>query len=141
MKKKLAYLGFGIIFGFTLSRVGASDYDLIYTMFTGENFKLAFVLLTAIITAAIGMRVLIMTGKKDYKGEAIDIKKKPLGKNNIYGGIIFGIGWAICGACPGTVLAQVGEGKVLGLATMIGLVIGTYLYALWTEKSSTLSAK
>ncbi len=135
MKKKIAFLCFGIIFGFTLSRVGASEYDLIYTMFTGQNLKLALVILTAIIVGAIGMRILNLTGNKDYKGNSLKIKKKPLNKYNVYGGIIFGIGWAISGACPGTVLAQVGEGKMLGLCTMAGLVLGTYIYSLIVEKS------
>lgn len=135
MKKKITFLCFGIIFGFTLSRVGASEYDLIYTMFTAENLKLARVILTAIIIGAIGMRILNLTGNKDYKGNSLEIKKKPLNKYNVYGGIIFGIGWAISGACPGTVLAQVGEGKLLGLFTMAGLALGTYIYALISEKN------
>ncbi|MEL7569853.1 MAG: DUF6691 family protein [Eubacteriaceae bacterium] len=138
MKKKIAFLCFGIIFGFTLSRVGASEYDLIYTMFIGENFKLALVILTAIIVGAIGMRILNLAGNKDYKGDSIIIKKKPLNKYNIYGGIIFGIGWAISGACPGTVLAQVGEGKLLGLFTMAGLALGTYIYAMIAEKNHNI---
>ncbi len=138
MKKKIAFLCFGIIFGFTLSRVGASEYDLIYTMFTAENLKLALVILTAIIIGAVGMRLLILNGGKDYKGKSLEIKKKPLNKYNVYGGIIFGIGWAISGACPGTVLAQVGEGKLLGLFTMAGLALGTYIYALIAEKNHNI---
>lgn len=138
MKKKIAFLCFGIIFGFTLSRVGASEYDLIYTMFTAENLKLALVILTAIVVGAVGMRLLIFNGGKDYKGNSLEIKKKPLNKYNVYGGIIFGIGWAISGACPGTVLAQVGEGKLLGLFTMAGLALGTYIYALIAEKNHNI---
>jgi uncharacterized membrane protein YedE/YeeE len=135
MKKNGQYLLFGSVFGFILSRVGASDYDLIFRMFTGEDLKLAYVIITAIVTAGIGMRVLKRTGSVGRDGKPITISKKPLDiRKNILGGAVFGLGWAISGACPGTVLAQVGEGKLLGMATMLGMVLGTYFYALMAEK-------
>ncbi len=138
MLKKVGYLLFGILFGFALSRVGASDYNLIYSMFTGENFKLALVIVTAIVTAAIGMRILVLKGNRGFKGQKITVSKKPFNKYNAFGGIIFGIGWAISGACPGTVLAQVGEGKILGIFTMAGMILGTYIYALAAEKNPNM---
>ena len=138
MLKKIAYLLFGIIFGFALSRVGASDYNLIYNMFTGKDFKLALVIVTAIATAAILMKILALRGNRGFKGQKITVNKKKLNKYNFYGGIIFGIGWAISGSCPGTVLAQVGEGKILGIFTMIGLAAGTYVYALIAEKNPNI---
>lgn len=135
MKKNGQYLLFGSVFGFILSRVGASDYDLIFRMFTGEDLKLAYVIITAIVTAGIGMRALKRTGSVGRDGKPITISKKPLDiRKNILGGAVFGLGWAISGACPGTVLAQVGEGKLLGMATMLGMVLGTYFYALMAEK-------
>lgn len=135
MAKNMQYLLFGSIFGFALSRVGASDYDLIFTMFTGENLKLAYVIITAILTAGAGMAVLKRLGMKGYGGTPITQSKKPLQvKLNILGGAIFGLGWAVTGACPGTVLAQVGEGKLLGLVSMTGMVLGTYAYALMQER-------
>lgn len=135
MAKNMQYLLFGSIFGFVLSRVGASDYDLIFTMFTGENMKLAYVIITAILTAGAGMAVLKRLGMKGYGGTPITLSKKPLQvKLNILGGAIFGLGWAVTGACPGTVLAQVGEGKLLGLVSMTGMVLGTYAYALMQER-------
>ena len=136
MNRNLKYLLFGLVFGFTLSRVGASDYNLIFLMFAGKDFKLAYVILSAIIVAAIGMRFLAMKGYKGYKGLDITVKKKPLNRNTIIGGMIFGVGWGISGACPGTVLAQVGEGKLLGLITMLGMILGTYAYALLNERKS-----
>jgi len=136
--RRLVFLIFGIIFGFALSRVGASDYNLIFAMFTGENFKLALVIITAILTAALVMRILALIGNRGLKGEQIVVNKKPLNKHTVYGGIIFGVGWAISGACPGTVLAQVGEGKILGLFTMLGLIAGTYMYALIAQKNPNM---
>ncbi len=134
MKKKLEYLIAGILFGFTLSRSGASEYDMIHQMFTGENLKLALLMGTAIITAMIGMRILKLLGNKDIEGREIKISKKPLKKYAPIGGALFGIGWAVTGACPGTVLAQLGEGKVLALFTLLGMMTGTYIYALLAEE-------
>ena len=136
--RNFAFLGFGGVFGFALSRVDASNYDLIFNMFTGENLKLAWVIMTAIVIAFAGMRLLSAMGGKGLDGQAIKVSQKPLNKFTVVGGMIFGMGWAIAGACPGTVLAQIGEGKVLGLFTFAGMVVGTYLYAVMVEKYPSL---
>lgn len=136
MVKKTGYLLTGIFFGFTLSRSGASDYNFIYHMFTGENLKLALLMGTAIVVGAIGMMVLKALGNKDIRGREIKINRKPLNKHTVIGGILFGVGWAVSGACPGTVLAQIGEGKVLGLFAFLGMLFGTYLYALMASSDT-----
>lgn len=134
MIKKIGYLLAGLLFGFTLSRSGASEYNFIYYMFTGENLKLALLMGTAVVVGTIGMRLLKARGNKDVNGREIQINRKPLNKYTVIGGILFGIGWAVTGACPGTVLAQIGEGKILGVFTFAGMLFGTYLYALKNEK-------
>lgn len=138
MLKKIGYLLAGIFFGFVLSRTGASDYNFIHQMFTGENLKLALLMATAIATGAIGIQVLRLTGNKDVHGKEIQINKKPMNKYTVIGGSLFGLGWAVTGACPGTVLAQIGEGKLLGLFTLLGMVFGTFVYAIVAEKNSQL---
>lgn len=130
MIKKTGFLLTGIFFGFTLSRTGASDYNFNYYMFTGENLKLILIMGTAVVVGAIGMMVIKALGNKDIRGREIALNIKPFNKNTVIGGILFGVGWAVSGACPGTVLAQIGEGKVLGLFTFLGMLFGTYLYAL-----------
>ena len=106
-----------------------------HKMFTAEDLKLAYVIITAILTAGVSMRVLARLGMKGRGGAPINVSKKPLQmKKNIIGGTIFGLGWAISGACPGTVLAQAGEGKLLGLVTMFGMILGTFLYAVMAER-------
>lgn len=138
MVKKIGYLLAGVFFGFSLSRSGASDYNFIYYMFIGENLKLALLMGTAIVVGAIGMLILKALGNKDVTGKEIKINRKPLNKYTVIGGSLFGVGWAVSGACPGTVLAQIGEGKVLGIATFLGIMCGTYLYALTAEKKPKL---
>jgi uncharacterized protein len=138
MIKKIGYLAAGIVFGFALSRSGASDYNYIYRMFTGEDLKLALLMGTAIVVGMIGMTVLKLFGNKDIKRNKIKINRKPFNRYTVIGGILFGMGWAITGACPGTVLAQIGEGKILGLFTFLGMVFGTFIYALAAEKKPDL---
>lgn len=138
MRRKIGYLLAGVFFGFTLSRSGASDYNYIYHMFTGENLKLALLMVTAITVGAIGMILLKALGNKDVQKKEIKINRKPLNKYTVIGGILFGTGWAVTGACPGTVLAQIGEGKVLGLVTFLGMLSGTFVYARIAEKNPKL---
>lgn len=129
---------FGFVFGFALSRVEASDYALIYGMFSGEDLKLAWVMITAILVGWVGMRYLKWLGLKTAKGEDIQIQKKPLKNYHLLGAVLFGAGWAMSGACPGTVLAQIGEGRFWGIWTFIGLLAGTYAYAILFEKVERL---
>ena len=138
MNKKIGFLGFGALFGFTLSRVGASDYSLITGMFIGKDLKIAWVIITAIIIGAVGMQILKRVEKPVRSGEALKISHKKLGRFSLLGGAVFGLGWGITGACPGTVLAQLGEGKIFGFFTFLGMICGTYIYALLKEKNAEL---
>ncbi len=138
MNKKLGFLGFGTLFGFALSRVGASEYDLIVGMFVGEDYTLVGVIVTAIIVGTIGMQVLKKSKQRTISGEPLNISYKKLGPWSLLGAAIFGLGWGISGACPGTVLAQLGEGKLYGFFTFAGMIFGTYIYARLKEKHESL---
>lgn len=138
MKKKLSFLGFGLIFGFALSRVGASDFNLIFDMFVLENMTLPGVMLTAIVVGFISMRIFAYQKTRTRSGAPLKISEKKLGKWGLAGALLFGLGWGMSGACPGTVLAQLGEGKLLGFATFTGMIIGTYIYALLKERITEL---
>jgi len=138
MDKKIGFLVFGILFGFTLSRVGASEYDLIVGMFIGQDFKLVGVIVTAIIVGAIGMQVLKRFSRPVKNGETLQISRKELKKWSLLGAALFGIGWGMSGACPGTVLAQLGEGKIFGFFTFAGMIFGTFIYARLKENRPDL---
>jgi len=97
MGKKFGLFGFGIIFGFALSRVGASDFDLIFRMFTGQDYKIAWVILMAILVGFIGMRILQRQKKSTKSGEPLKISHKKLGKWSLWGAALFGIGWGMAG--------------------------------------------
>lgn len=127
-----------MLFGFALSRVRAADYNYIYNMFTGTDLTLALVIVTAIIVGAVGMRLLAMNQYRGFRGQPIEVNKKELTKYTALGGAIFGIGWGMSGACPGTLMAQIGEGSLMGLVTLTGAILGTYAYAMLKEKVKDL---
>ena len=138
MDKKLGFLGFGILFGFALSRVGASDFDLILGMFLGADYTLVGVIGTAVVVGFIGMQLIKKFEQPTISGESLKISYKELKPWSLVGAGIFGLGWGISGACPGTVLAQLGEGKVFGFFTFAGMIVGTYIYARLKEERPEL---
>lgn len=124
----LRYLLFGLLFGFALSRSGATDYDAIAGMFLLQDLRLMGVIGVAILLAAPAfawLRRRRIAGPIDC---AISLKPKPRKAGNIVGGLLFGAGWALTGTCPGTGLAQLGEGKLVAGFTIAGMLVGTLLY-------------
>ena len=130
---RFASLLFGTVFGFILSRARATDYDAIAGMFRLQDLHLMGVIGVAIGVNALGLWLLRRSGARALTGEAIEMKPKPMKKGMFAAGLIFGVGWALSGACPGTALAQIGEGKMYGIFTVAGILAGTWLYGVITE--------
>jgi uncharacterized membrane protein YedE/YeeE len=125
---------FGILFGFVLSRARATDYDTIAGMFRLTDLHLMLVIGGAIATAALGLWVLRRRGNLTASGQPVEMRRKPWHRGAIWGGLVFGAGWALSGACPGTSLVQVGEGKLVALFTVAGILVGTYAYG-WVRSN------
>jgi uncharacterized membrane protein YedE/YeeE len=117
-------LPFGIAFGFVLSRAGATEYDAIHGMFLLTDLHLVGVIATAIALAALGFAAIRRWSVRTPGEEPIALVKKPMTPTLLGGAVIFGVGWALSGTCPGTALAQIGEGKLAALATFAGILIG-----------------
>ncbi|MEQ8168647.1 MAG: DUF6691 family protein [Candidatus Eremiobacterota bacterium] len=132
-------LFFGILFGFILSRVGATQYDLIANMFLLKNLHLMGVIGGGVVVGAIGIQIIKRAHLKTITGEEIKISPKDRHWGNVIGGLIFGIGWGITGSCPGTILTQLGEGKLAALFTLAGMILGTYLFGLLYPKLEHLA--
>lgn len=119
----------GITFGFLMSRAGATTFDYHAQMFLFIDMQLMKVIGTAVVVAMIGVFLL-----KKYHVQAlttgmeVDFVKKPYQQGLVAGAFLFGIGWAMTAACPGTVPAMLGEGKISALFTLIGLLLGTMAY-------------
>src|SRR5262245_2030480 len=119
---------FGVLFGFVRSRGRVTDYDVIAAMFRLAEVHLFGVIGSAIATTALGFWLLRRAGNTTMSGTPIEVRRKPWQRGAIWGGLLLGAGWALSGACPGTSLAQLGEGKVVALFTVAGILLGTYLY-------------
>jgi hypothetical protein len=121
------HLAFGLAFGFILVRAGATAYEAIAGMFRLEDLHLVGVIGVAIATAALGFALMRRAGVRAWSGEALALAPKPMQKGLVLGGLLFGAGWAIAGTCPGTSLAQIGEGRLAGVFTFAGILLGAWL--------------
>ncbi len=127
------FLVLGGLFGFLLSRAGATTYDFYAQLFLFQNFQLVWVIGVA---AGLGAVVNTLARRKHstkpmasiLTQETLDFTGKPYTKTLVPGSVIFGLGWGLAGACPGTALAMLGEGKLGSILTITGFFIGTYLY-------------
>ena len=117
------YLVLGTLFGFILSRSGAADYDFIQGMFLFTNFQLYGIIGAAVAITAPGLWLLKRFGHTLF-GRPLAIELKPGHRGNIYGGVLFGIGWSIAGMCPGPIWVNIGEGKVYAIAALAGALVG-----------------
>ena len=127
--KKYSFLLFGTLFGFLLSRAGATTYDFYAKLFLFEDLQLLWIIATAATVGAIGVRLFKKFKVKSMMDQVpVTFIGKPNKPDLIPGSLIFGMGWGLAGACPGTVLAMLGEGKLGALFTIAGILVGTFLY-------------
>jgi hypothetical protein len=124
----LIYSVFGIFFGIVLTKAEVISWFRIQAMFQFKEPHMYLIIGSAVVTGAIIIRIFKILNVKSVNGEALDFTPKPFHKGFIIGGIIFGIGWAITGACPGPIYAQVGTGAYPAVITLAGAIFGAYLY-------------
>ena len=109
----------GLLMGFSLSRMGFSDFAEVHRMFTFADLRLTASFATAVLLIAIAFR---------WLGAAREHAPRRLHPGTIPGGLLFGAGWALCGACPSIAWVQLGEGQWLAAVTIAGLLLGTLAY-------------
>jgi uncharacterized membrane protein YedE/YeeE len=110
---------FGVLFGFSLSRIGFSDYDELHKMFVFADWRMFFTFAGGLVLATLLFQV-VFRGRFQLS--------RPLHKGSILGGVLFGVGWALAGGCPSIPLVQLGEGKMVALFTVGGIVVGMLLF-------------
>jgi uncharacterized membrane protein YedE/YeeE len=120
------YLVLGTIFGFTLSRSGAADYDFVQAMFLFKNLQLYGIMGSAVVLAAPGLWWIQRRGRT-VSGSPIHVELKPLNRGTIVGSLFFGVGWSMAGMCPGPIFVNLGEGKIYALAALAGALTGVAL--------------
>jgi uncharacterized protein len=132
--KTIKYLLAGILFGIVLIKSEVVSWFRIQEMFRLQSFHMYGVIGSAVATGLISVLLIKKFNIKTIEGENIIIPEKKFRQGNIYGGLIFGFGWAITGACPGPLFAQIGAGVTVTLITLFSAVAGTWCYGWLSDK-------
>ena len=128
------YMVIGIIFGIVFVKAEIISWFRIQEMFRLQSFHMYGVIGTAVVVGLISIQLIKRFNIKTLSGEKVVIPNKTFHKGQIYGGLIFGLGWAITGACPGPLFAQIGSGFLAITVTFISAIAGTWLYGALKDK-------
>ena len=127
--KLLKFFLTGVFFGIVLSKSQAVSWYRIFEMFKFQSFHMYGIIGSAVVVGIILFQLIKATKMKAITGEPIKFIPKKRGKyRNIFGGIIFGFGWALAGACPGPMFVLLGKGVLAIAVVLLGAIIGAFLY-------------
>jgi uncharacterized membrane protein YedE/YeeE len=128
----LWYLGLGCLFGIVLVKSEVVAWYRIHEMFRFQSFHMYGVLGSAVGVAAVALAALKRAGASSLTGEPICVATKELGRGSRYwlGGALFGVGWALTGACPGPLFALIGSGSSVFVVVALSAIAGTWAYGL-----------
>ena len=130
----LKYLAFGVLFGIVLIKSEVVSWFRIQEMFRLQSFHMFGVIGSAVVVGAISVFLIKKFKIKTIRGEEIILSDKTFNKGQIYGGLLFGFGWAMTGACPGPLFAQLGYGAAAVSVTILMAIFGTWIYGKFREK-------
>lgn len=131
---QLKYLMAGVMFGILLVKSEVISWFRIQEMFRLQSFHMYGVIGSAVVTGIISIWLIKRFNVKTIYGEKIEISPKKFNKGQIYGGLLFGFGWALTGACPGPIYAQIGTGATVIIVTLLSAIAGTWVYGLLRDK-------
>ena len=129
--KTFRFILIGFIFGVVLTKSEAVSWYRIYEMFQFHSFHMYGIITVAMATGVIGLQIFKRNQIKNSDGEAITIADKEKGSFRYWiGGLFFGLGWALVGACPGPIFILLGAGFLPVIIILVGALLGTFLYGL-----------
>jgi len=124
------FLLIGIFFGIILIKSEVVSWFRIQEMFHFQSFRMYGIIGSAVVVGIISVLMIKRFRVKSIEGERIEIPRKVFSKGQVYGGLLFGLGWAVTGACPGPLFAQIGAGTTIVIITLASAVAGTWFYGL-----------
>ena len=130
----LKYAVVGIVFGIVFVKAEIISWFRIQEMFRLQSFHMYGVIGTAVVVGAISVFLIKKFNVKTIHGEKIVIADKEFNKGQVYGGLLFGLGWALTGACPGPLFAHIGAGFYAILVVIASAVAGTWTYGYFRDK-------
>lgn len=128
------YLLVGIAFGIAFVKAEIVSWFRIQEMFRLQSFHMYGVIGTAVVVGMISVWLIKRFGVKTIYGEPIEFHPKKFNRGQIYGGLLFGLGWAMTGACPGPLFAQIGTGALAVTVTLLSAIAGTWVYGKVRER-------
>ncbi|MEP7253502.1 MAG: DUF6691 family protein [Ginsengibacter sp.] len=128
------YFVTGILFGIILVKSEVISWFRIQEMFRLQSFHMYGVIGSAVVTGIISVQLIKRLNIKTIAGEKIMLPQKKFHKGQIFGGLLFGFGWALTGACPGPMFAQIGTGALVVIVSLLSAIAGTWVYGFLKEK-------
>jgi uncharacterized protein len=130
----LKYSVVGILFGIVFIKAEIISWFRIQEMFRLQSFHMFGVIGSAVLVGILSIWMIKRFKIRTIYGEKIEFYPKPFQKGQIYGGILFGFGWAITGACPGPLFAQIGTGSTIIIITLLSAISGTWVYGYFRDR-------
>lgn len=130
----LKYMVIGVFFGIILVKSEVISWFRIQEMFRLQSFFMYGVIGSAVAVGMVSILLIKKFNIKTISGEKVEIKDKEFRKGQIIGGFIFGLGWALTGACPGPLFAQIGTGFTVIVITLVSALAGTWVYGKFADK-------
>ncbi|MDP1765005.1 MAG: YeeE/YedE thiosulfate transporter family protein [Sediminibacterium sp.] len=128
------YLVAGILFGTILTKAEVISWFRIQEMFRLQSFHMFGVIGSAVAVGALSVFIIKKCNIRTIYGEEIELHTRPVNKGQMIGGLLFGFGWALTGACPGPLFAQFGAGTTVIIVTLFSAIAGTWVYGLLRDK-------
>lgn len=134
MIKELKYLVIGILFGIVLVKSEVISWFRIQEMFRFQSFHMYGVIGVAVLVGIISVQLIKRFQIRSVNGEKIDLTPKTFTKGNIIGGVLFGLGWALTGACPGPIYSLIGSGYLVYAVVLLSAVLGVFAYGVLKDR-------
>src|SRR5690606_14264466 len=128
--KYLKFFLIGISFGILLTKAEVTSWFRIQEMFRVQSFHMYGIIGSAVVVGIISIQLIKRFNSKTIKGDTVMIEPKIYHKGYFPGGVLFGLGWALTGACPGPLFALIGNGYTVMAVSLFSAVLGTFTYGL-----------
>lgn len=130
----LGYLAIGAMLGIIFVKSEVLSWFRIQEMFRFQSFHMYGLIGSAVAVGALSVWLIRRTGLKTSQGDPVQVETRPFHRGQILGGLIFGAGWAMTGACPGPIYAQIAAGFPVVVVVLLSAIAGTWVYGYFSGR-------
>jgi uncharacterized membrane protein YedE/YeeE len=127
VRETLGTVATGLLLGFALSRIGFSSWDEVHAMFTFASLRMFLAFALGALVLMFAWPIVVWLQRPRWPSRNVH-------RGTLVGGVVFGVGWAVSGACPAIALVQLGEGQLGAIWTLAGMVAGNFVYSIVHER-------